>query len=337
MLNGSSGQAWAQVDGQFSLSNVNPRTGNWHLRFEAGGNQIARRVFGEPLTEVLLGKAVYMDQLPTSEVDGSYGLFLFSLRDQANAIQMTVWVGTDGALEVRRGTTTVLGRSIPIIGAGAYQHVELYAKAGNGDGACEIRVDEITRLNLTGIDNITSTNVEFSQDALGTQGTQGAGTVDLADVYCNDTTDDGSGCNWFIGDCKSGVLMVDADTATAGFDLSAGAQGYPLLNETPPDDGDYLFTASTTAESDFGLADTPSNLTEILTVRPFVRAMKDDAGSCSIAPNMKSATTKGTVSDQPVTTAFAYYDSNVPFDPATGVPWTKSGLDAANHVVERTA
>lgn len=347
MLNGSSGQAWAQVtavgsSAGFSLSNENPRTGNWHLRLFSGfGEGVARRVFGAALTEVLLGKAICALNLPNTELSGgdNDAIFLFSLRDATNVVQCSIWLGTDGALEARLGTTTVLGRTIPIIGAGAYQHIEVYAKASNtGTGAIEIRVDEITRLNLTGIDTVTSALVEFSQDACGEAGVGSPGaTIDFADFYCNDTTDDGSGCNTFIGDCKSGILMVDADTAQADFDLSAGVSGYPLLNETPPDDGDYIYTASTTGESDFGLEDTPGNLTEILTVRPFVRALKDDAGTCSIAPNMKSSGTKGTVSDQPLATAFSYYDSNVPFDPDTGVPWIKAGLDAASHVVERTA
>jgi len=52
---------------------------------------------------------------------------------------------------------------------------------------------------------------------------------------------------------------------------------------------------------------------------------------------MISNGTKATVSDQPVTTAFAYYDSNVPLDPDTGVPWEKTGFDAALEAIERTA
>ena len=91
MLNGSSGQAWAQVDFDFSLSNANPRTGSWHLR--QGTNSIngvvARRVFGAPLTEVWLGKAIYCHALPANEhnfagggiPEGSnLGVCLFGLR-----------------------------------------------------------------------------------------------------------------------------------------------------------------------------------------------------------------------------------------------------------------
>jgi hypothetical protein len=345
MLNGSSGQAWAQVDSNFALSNANPRTGNWHLRMvpTVGGKQEARRVFGAPLTEVFLGLAVYCHDLPSGETHGGAidddedGTFLCWLRDQANERQCRLLLGSDGALELRNGPT-VLGRSIPIIGAGAYQHIEVYAKAGTVDGAFEVRVDEVTRLNLTGIPTVLDGGNEFSQVAIGHEyGGAFSPTIDFADFFCNDTTADGSGCSTFVGDCKSGWLPVDADTAQADFALSAGTSGHSLLAETPPDDATYISTGSTAAESDFGLTDGPANLSEVLTVRPAVRAMKNDAGTCTIAPNIKSGAIKAAVDDQPITTAFAYYDSNVPVDPDTGVPWIAAGLATAEHVVERVS
>lgn len=347
MLNGSSSQAWAEVDSAFTLSTANPRTGSWHLRMDDGEPQgDVRRVFGEPLTEVFMGGAFYCHSLPTVEpTSGQTNLlatYLFSIRDQSNVEQFYILLGTDGALEVRRTSGPgILGRTVPIIGAGAYQHIEVYAKAGNGtDGAIEIRVDEVVRLNLTGIDTVSTSNVEFSQWVIGAGGSLTAGQspiIDIADLYVNDTVDDGSGCDTFVGDVKCGLLMVNGDTAQADFTLSTGVSGFALLDETPANDSDYIDTASATAESDFGLQDGPANLSEILTVRPFVRAKKDDAGTCTIAPNMKSDGTKATVDDQPITTAFAYYDSNVPVDPDTGVPWVAAGLNAAQHVVERTA
>ena len=365
MLNGSSGQAWAQADHLttgatttgWHLSSANPRTGTHHLRQnEQGVASWARRVFGAPLTEVFFGHAVHFSELPIKELapgtmvslTNNGGICLASFRDQANAVQLSVWLGTDGSLVVYQGgfqsgsffVGTLLARSIPIIGAGAYQHIEYYAKAGTADGAIEIRVDEVSRLNLTGIDTLYQASTEFSQVAMGSGGaevlgTLGTGVWDVADCYVNDTVDDGSGASTWLGDVKSGCQLVNADTAQADFALSAGVLGYPLLGQAPPDDGTYIDTAATTARSDFGLEDTPANLSEIITVRPFVRAMKDDAGTATIAPNMLSGSSEGTVSDQPITTAFAYYDSNVPLDPATGAPWTKSGLDAAFEVVER--
>src|SRR4051812_4113249 len=105
MLNGSSSQAWAQVDAGFTLSNANPRTGLWNLRMGTGiaGLGVARRVFGAPLSEVLLGKAIFCRELPSNETsDGVLGpglpgggVCLFGLQDQANNQQCGIWLGTD--------------------------------------------------------------------------------------------------------------------------------------------------------------------------------------------------------------------------------------------------
>src|SRR5690242_1513840 len=72
MLNGSSGQAWAQADSNFILSNANPRTGAWHLRMD-GASGRARRVFGAPLSEVFYGVAIYCHDLPVTESSGTTG------------------------------------------------------------------------------------------------------------------------------------------------------------------------------------------------------------------------------------------------------------------------
>lgn len=365
MLNGSSSQAWAEITSSltgWNLSNTRPRTGTWHMRLGGSGveaSPLARRVFGDPLTEVFLGHALYFDQLPIHEpVPGGAitGFFLAKFRTQANEVMVTVWLGTDGSIVVYRGgdpwsvtpvfalnsgtsdPAVLLGRSSPCVGAGAYVHFEHYLKAGNSTGAYELRVNEVTVLNLTGIDTDNGGG-EVSQFTVGRQGDAFAAlqAIDMADCFVNDVVDDGSGCNTFVGDVKSGLLMVNGDTAQADFSLSTGISGYQLLDETPPDDADYISLAATTGESDFALQNGPANLSEILTARPFIRAMKDDAGTCTVAPSLISNSTKATVDDQPITTAFAYHDSNVPFDPDTGVPWTASGLNAALEAVERTA
>lgn len=351
MLNGSSSQAWAEVSSSHNLSTANPRTGTHCLSISGAGasKRPARRVFGEPLQEVLVGFALYATELPSLEPSltnfFTSGVFLPTLLDQANRPQLSFVLGTDGAIVVYRGMSqagstgfsgTLLGRTVPVIGAGAYQHVEIYSKAGNGtDGAFEIRVDEVTKLNLTGIDTIANSSVEFSQVEWGIWANAEYGRIDIADAYVNDTVVDGSGCHDFIGDCKSGTLMVNGDTAQADFDLSAGELGYTLLNERPPDDGTYISTEDEAARSDYELEDGPANLTEILTVRPFVRAWKDDAGTCLIAPSMASDGDVAVVAEQPVATAPSYYDSNVPLDPDTDAPWTPEALNAALEVVER--
>ena len=329
MLNGSSGSAWAEISG-WTLSSANPRTGTYHLRSSLATG-LARRVFGAQLTEVFFGYAMHLSRLPPV----TRTLFLAKFRSQANTDQFTVWVDTDGSIFVEDASETKIFQTAPLIGAGAYQHIEMYLRVGNGDGAFELRVDEVTRINLTSIDTDAGAG-EVSQVVIG-QGTNSVGIVDVADCFANDTTDDGSGCHDFFGDCISAVRMVNADTAQADFALSAGVSGYELLDEVGPNDADYIDTSATTAESNFGLADAPANITEILTVRPFVRAWKDDAGTATVAPSMISNAVKHAADSQPIATAPSYYDTNVPLNPDTGAPWTGAEFDAALHVIERTA
>lgn len=352
MLNGVANQAWAQVDADFSLAQ-DGAGGEWSLRIGGGvGEKEARRVFGAASGEVFIGFGLICDVLPTTEPDpdaviSNGGFFLAKLRDAANGDQVSVYLGTDGALVVYRNgelggsgdfNGVKLGRTIPVIGPGGRHHVEIYLKPHSTAGAIEIRVDETTRLNLTGANTQGTGNVEVSQWALGHDVNAGISSwIEFRDLYVNDATDDGSGCNTFIGDCKAGCLMVNADTAQADFALSTGSVGYTLLNETPPNDTTFISLAGTTGESDFGLENPPANTTEILTARPWIRVSKDDAGTCTMAPNMKSGATKGTVAGSPAATAPGYLDACVPLDPAAAIPWTLTTLSAALHVVERTA
>jgi hypothetical protein len=101
---------------------------------------------------------------------------------------------------------TVLGRSLPIIGAGAYQHLEVYAKAGNGTvgrdrgpgrrgHAAQPHGHQHDRRRPT------SSSASGVRPRIGSAPTP---MIDFADCYCNDTVADGSGCDSFVGDCKSG-------------------------------------------------------------------------------------------------------------------------------------
>jgi hypothetical protein len=353
MLDGTAQSCWAQIDADHSLTQ--DANSEWMLELANGpsGYSEARRVFGAALTEVFIGCGIICDGLPATEPfstgggNGIGGVFIAKLRDVANNTQLSFYLGTDGGIVAWRGgeltgsaayTGTVLGRTVPCIGTGGRHHIEIYAKAHASAGAIEVRVDEVTRLNLTGINTLTSGNVEFSQWAHGHDSlTTMAGNIKFRDFFVNDTTNDSSACDTFVGDCKAGCLMVNADTAQADFAKSTGIVGFSLLNETPPNDTTAITRTASTGESDFGLENPPSNTTEILTARPWIRASKDDAGTCVMAPNMKSGATKGTVSGSAAATAAGYLDSCVPIDPAAVAPWTLTTLSAALHVVERTS
>ena len=332
MLNGSNGQAWAQVGSDFQLSTENPRTGTHHLRMVSNLETPLRRVIGSPRTELFWGFGMFAHALPSLE--GANGIE-FRFKDQANVTQFYAVFGTDGALEFRRAGE-ILGRTAPVIGAGAYQHLEFYGRASETDGGIEVRVDEKTKLSLEGIRTTTSSVISFSQVEVWPGTFAPYPIIDFADMFANDTVNDGSGCHTFIGDKKSLWCPVNADTAQADFGLSAGSDAFALLDDVPPDDATYIETSATSARTDLGITGLPANTSEILTTRPAARVWKNDAGTALFAPSMESGGAKAATTPQPVTTAPAYSDANVPLNPNTGVPWSPSEFNAALAVMERT-
>jgi hypothetical protein len=341
-------QGWAEVTSAFSLSTTQTRTGPRSLRIAAAATQNnCRRVFGVPLQEIYFGYAFFATALPTADafplftVPKTIGVALAQFRDASNRTQLSVFLRTDGSIAVvQRGETglsqvvgTFLGQSLPVIGAGAWQHIEIYLKCDPVEGAVEIRVNEVTVLNLTDVDTAHYSPVEISQVSVA-QHNPGGGPYYFADFYANDVTDDGSGGDTFYGDVKVGTIFPNGDTTQADFNLSTGSDGFDLLNDAPPNDSTFL-SAATTARSDFDLQNSPADAVLILTVRPFARARKEDAGAANILPRIRSGASESTGRSSPVTTAFAYYDSNVPFNPATSAPWTPGELDDAIFILER--
>ena len=67
-------------------------------------------------------------------------------------------------------------------------------------------------------------------------------------------------------------------------------------------------------------------------------APKDDAGSRSLqAVLMKSGATTANGATRVLGTSYALYDDRFEVDPATGVAWTKAGIDALEAGVEVVA
>lgn len=327
---------WAEVSSGFNLSTTRARTGTRSLKmssdlFPFGQNQ-ARRVFGGGKTSVGLAFASYLSALPNS--NDTYGIMF---RDTANSGQFTIFVQSTGILEVKRGNFaagyTSLGTSVvPVVTANAWHHIEIKAVAGNGTaGAVEIRVNEVTRINLTGIDTIQTSNVEFSQFAIGDD-SNSAANADwyIDDLFAWDTTVDGDNdIVDFVGDKKCFTMLPNADTAQADFAKSSGTVGYSLIDDPTPDDADYIYTDTDGDFSDFGLTDLPGEVTEIIGVVALPRVLKSDAGTVTHAADIVSGSSATAADAIPATTQATYWPFVHTKDPASGVPFTPSDLNAA--------
>lgn len=354
MIEGPAG--WAQIDtNQWSLSNANPRTGAWALRLTPGLSdaQIARRVIGDSLAEAKISYGVYCESLPTVESPGNSNndgrrIELVSFRDAANAVQLTFVLGTNGQVVAYRGDTinfatgshaltTLLERSSPsvLIPARAYSHLEFKVGIDNVAGFIEVRLNQVTIMNLTGIKTQESGLAETSQVAMQKHGVGSfSGTFDFDDMICSDTL--GAYNTDFIGDKKLFYLPPTSDTAVADFTPSTGATSYGVIDEIPANDSDYLSLAATTGKTAVGHDPLAGSIAAISGVFALQRSWKTDAGVCNMNPGILQGSTYESGADQPQSTGPGYYMQAFEFDPVTTMPFTESDVNSLDQVIERT-
>jgi hypothetical protein len=344
---------YASVGSGWTLSNAKPRTGSWSLHTTgSNGNDgingltCLRRLFGGQKVTSGWGYAFYCDALPAVELgfNGLLAKFMGVWLDRFGHTQVAVYLGTDGSVSIMLGYTfadnggvgTVVARSDPCIRPRSYNHIEAKLTVDGTTGYVEIRVNQVTVLTYSGNTDTAGTG-EASQfiTTCGYDSFIGMGNQYLADLFAWD--DSGPYNNDFIGDFKCYWLPPNADTAQADWTPSTGATSFGVVDESPPDDTDYLSIVATTGKTNLGLTNLPADVIAVAAVVPLMRAWKTDAGVCDVAPGILQGATYSTPVGQPANTAPQYYQEPQEVDPVSGVPFTLADVNSLDLVIERTA
>jgi hypothetical protein len=274
---------------------------------------------------------------------------MFRLMDWAtadNRNQVSIQIGTDGALVCWSGssysefvTGNMIGRSVPCITSGAYHYVEGFVYPHPTAGSVEVRVDGVTRLNLTDVNTDPCGTGEVSQfvtgiyDAIG-GGSLGMGNVDYDDLHAWDTNA-GNGPDTFVGNSSVIYRPAIADTPYADWGLSTGSVGYVLINDSS--DGTYIDASTPGQKSAFSFQALPGLVAAVIYQQFTFRGLKTDSGDCNVAPFFVSSAIEADSPAQPMTTAETWRWAIQGEDPATsGAPWTPAAANAAYVGVERT-
>jgi hypothetical protein len=348
------GAAWSSIDGQWALSSSNPATGAYHLRYSDGGAtgaKVIRRIFGQSRQVVGLGYRFAVEELPETEGNAWSAFILAGFRDVANDEQCMIVLGTDGSILAIRGGQasastiggTLLGRSLPCVAAGGYHHFEIKAKIANSDGFIEVRVNQNTVLNLTGVDTQTTANAEASQVVVGRSGSgltgsPGVITFDLDDAFAwdDDSSDPDNTIVDFIGDKGCYWLKPNSDTATSQFTVNASATAFGAIDEVPPSGTDYLDTDATSARTIVGVQSLPGNVAEVIAIMPLMYARKEESGAVTMRTGVVSGSSESYGPDDNPSTGYAYLrPAPKTVDPATGVAWANTATPKL--LIERTA
>lgn len=347
MLEGVGGaSAWSEVNAAWDLSTANPATGTTHMRLTetaSFGSLPLRRALGQSKQVSGFGYRFQVDELPAREEDdGDQFLQMLDFRDVANGEQIRIQLGTEGSVHALRGSTS-LGRSDPCIAAGGYHHFEAKAKIANAGGYVEARVNEVTVLNLPGIDTQSTANAETSQFRIKQAGTGVStdlnyNTFDVDDVFAwdDDASDPENTVVDFVGDKGCYYLPVIADTPEADWEKSSGVSGYPLLDELAPNDADYIADTTGAARSIFDVAPLPDNVAELIAAMPVIRARKEESGTVEIRGGVVVDADESYGPTDAPSTEFAYLRPGPKtVDPSTGVAWANTAEPKL--LIERTA
>lgn len=334
MLEGvGGGAAWSEADTEWTLSSANPATGTYHARLTAtagGGTAELRRALGVASQVCGFGYRFSVDDLPANEsyVRNDESLSLVEFRDIANVAHCRVCLGTDGGIYAVRGDT-LLGRSDPVVAPGGYHHFEAKCKIDNTTGYIEVRINEVTVLNLTGIDTQNTANAATGQVVIAelgdvTDAGSQFGFMDVDDVFAwnDDATDVENTVVDFVGDKGCYFLKTNGDTAEADWTKSTGVTGYTLLDEVPPDDTDYIADTTGAARSIFDVEALPGNVAEVIAIMPVGRMRKEESGSVSVRMGVVVGADESYTPTNSPSTSFAYAEPGPKtIDPDTGVAW----------------
>lgn len=348
MLEGvGGGAAWSQAGADWSLSSANPATGTYHLRLidTSLAGAVLRRIFGTANQVVGVGYRFSTATLPSVEDtadDTKPQLVMADFRDVANLLHFRLGMGTDGSVYASRASTP-LGRSDPCIAAGGYHHFEAKTKIDDSTGYVEVRVNQVTVLNLTGKDTQNTANASAAQfavdhrtEAFGSTG--GYGTFDLDDAFAwdDDASDPENTVVDFVGDKGAYYLLPTGDTATADFIKTGSATSYGALDDVPPNGTDYLDTAATTARTIVSVAALPGNISEVIAFIPVGYMRKDESGPVTMRLGIVSNGEETYGPDDDPSTEYAYLRPGPKtIDPDTGVPWANDATPEL--LIERTA
>lgn len=359
------GAAWSEVTAGWSLATSNPATGSYQMRMASSTSlKQMRRVWGEAKQIVGGGYRFMVTDLPSREGllyrDGA--LVLAQIRDVSNNDHLTLILGTDGSIVARRDFTmnpssaslastangTEIGRSNPCVARGGYHHFEFKTKIDDTTGYIEVRVNEVTVLNLTGIDTQGTANAAAAQFSIGESkvlnsasppdASAGFGNFDIDDVFAWDTdaTDSENTIADWVGDKGVYLLKPNGDTAEADFTVVNSVTSYGAINEVPPSGTSYLQTADATARTVVEVEPLPDNVAEVIALSGFIYARKEESGTVGYRAGLISGTDETYGPEDNPSTAYAYLRPGPKtIDPATGVPWASDADPKL--LIERTA
>lgn len=273
-----------------------------------------------------------------TQFDGANQVGFFQCLDQGSVQQITVGLTPTGFITVRsggNGGSVIATSTLPgIFQTGVYYFIEMkitfHASAGvvviniTGGGATT-QIMNATGLNTapSGTNSARSFRLGYLGGGVGPTGF----TYRFDDFYACDTT--GTYNNDILGDCRAVCLFPNAPGTTTNFTGVGASPNWQCANELSENaDTDYVHGITPGDKDLYNHTPTPASTTQVLGAQLCGVMRKDDTGLRMVANTVKSAATLLDGATVSLTVNYAGYRDILEVDPATSVPFTKSGIDA---------
>ena len=298
------------------------RVAGHSLEFTAGWPDIRTGSLTTNAT-MIVGFGYYFTALQNGKIIG-----LYDGTQQGLNVRLT----SAGELAVYRDTTSLATTSGLGLATGTWYYIEFKVVCNGTTGSYELRVDGVSKLSASGTN--TKAGSHNYHDRFQMVG-QSSGACRFDDLYILDGS--GSANNDFLGKRRVVGLFPTSDVGGyQDFACSSGSDHYALVDENPVnDDTDYV-QSSTTGHKDLWNHSALSGTgTSIAGIQINTMAKESDATSLALSTLVKSGAAEDAGTGEVIASAtYRCLRRISETDPATGVAWTVSGLNAAQFGVK---
>lgn len=323
---------WSQGTIVTGADGVNIATGRFGSGFNVTMSNVTpgastyagRQIDGMSATTVIAGFAYFWVTQTTHDT------IIFALRE-----------GTTNHLEIRRNSAQQLyvsrnGTQIAIgsaaLSPSVWHYVELKAIINSSTGLAQLRINGVQVATFSGNTRNGGSGVVNAVMIGPGPSTSIPGTLNytLDDLYiCDDTG--AAPNNTFLGDIRVEALFPNGNGNSSqwvGSDADS-TDNYLLVDETPASTADYVGSSTVGDKDTYNYTSITPLVGTIHGAQIIPYAAKTDAGTRTIVNVARSGSSESDSSSRTLTTTALYYPTISELNPATGLAWTVTEINAA--------
>lgn len=225
-------------------------------------------------------------------------------------------------ITVHRGVSISIGSfTLP---SEQWNWISIKVKMAVTTGTLDIEVNGVNVLSFVGTTRSSGTDI-CSNLVLGGDQLQDFTYDDIIITDLNGSAP----FNALLSDRRIDTILPDATGDSADFTASPAVDNYLNVDESAPDDDTTYVEASVSTDKDlYNMASMGFSPDSIDAVNVVALGRSVDAGGAQVELKVKSGTTEGTGSGQPLMSDYGIIDEQFETNPDTAAAWTESEVNA---------